>query len=249
LNPNNNQDITTSSAALLGRHPPRFSTAVYRFKQPKDLAPLKFRSDGRKFLTFDQVGAFLEFLEATGRDRLIPYIALQALAGLRIMEMLRLDFTENLNLSEPSIIVEGQVKNTHSLRKIPIPDLLADILAEHQLGIDEHRKFGTRHSYYHALDRALRAWMKPRPIEPKGLRRTISCEADLGGWAGVAVERYLGHAPRSVREAHYTAEGDQLYEMMSSLVVRRINEKMADYCEKRHEKRHDRKVVTLKAVA
>ena len=51
----------------------------------------------------------------------------------------------------------------------------------------------------------LACWRPGLVMAPKGLRRTLKVEADRSGFAGRALEAYLGHAARTTADRHYAS--------------------------------------------
>lgn len=215
------------------------------FRMPRDTGPIKFDSEKtRVFLTFEEVTDFLGFLERVCPRLMLP-VALQALVGLRLTETLRLTWP-SVDLTAGTLTVEGEVKNPGSVRRIPLPLIVQDLLWETRRTNSRVVPWADRGLYGYDLRAAFKAWGRPRAIEPRGLRRTIPSEAMLGGWGGYAVERFLGHAPKTVTEAHYSPTGDQLLAMQRDHVVAKIDQATALFRQKRHEKGHDPNILELR---
>ena len=76
------------------------------------------------------VADFLLWLrEAPGGWAVLPGVALQGLCGCRVTEMLRLTW-DRVDLDRGTVRVDGEIKNEHSRRLIPLPQLVVEILAE-----------------------------------------------------------------------------------------------------------------------
>lgn len=174
------------------------------------------RVPARIALSFEEVLSF-----ATAYPRLAPGVVLQGLCGLRILEVLRLKWS---SIRGDLLLVEGEVKNVYSARILPIPGVVLDILAQAPHDSDYVIGWVRERTRYSALvSAALRSWRPELCLEPKGLRRTIPTEAEIGGWAGYAVERYLGHTPHTVTGQSYAPEGEQLTRLLRQHVVSRID--------------------------
>lgn len=109
--------------------------------------------------------------------------------GLRILEVLRLQWAE---VGADRIWIRGAVKNRYSERVLPLPAIVGGLLAE--VRRSEARvvtAWTDRIAYSKVLHNALCVTFGLQAPEPRGLRRTLSMEAEINGWSGYPVERYL----------------------------------------------------------
>jgi len=178
----------------------------------------------RQYFTIPEVAEFLLWLrEQEDGWKILPGVALQGLCGLRVLEVLRLTW-DRVDLERRLVSIEGKVKNMWSIRTLPIPELVAEILREAPEGSRVVPTYSERTTYSAMVAAALRKWRPGKKVEPRGLRRTLPSEAKLAGWDGFALERYLGHAPRDVTERHYvTLSEDQILEMLAWQVASSVD--------------------------
>jgi len=140
--------------------------------------------------------------------------ALQGLAGLQLLEALRLNW-DKIDLERGLVEISGDVKNSYRQRVIPVAQRVLDALKrsyEQRFGngsevvrgfsgvkIEDHR------SYSRMLRKAFKGW-NPR-IEwcPKDLRNALPTFCRINGVQGQLTiwEQYIGHAPRTVSDTHY----------------------------------------------
>lgn len=179
--------------------------------------------DRKQALSFEQVSELLLWLRFhPDGNYVLPGVALSGLCGLRLTEVFRLTW-DSINLDRGTVTVQGMVKNRESLRTIPIPGLVLDILQDTPRGARLIDDFETWQHYGKALGVLLKAWGVVQ-IEPKGLRRTIETEAVRRGWIGYSLNRYLGRSPQSIQERHYIAVADDLQHVLREQVTSRIDQ-------------------------
>jgi len=179
------------------------------------------------------LGEVLEFIDWLERhpvwNRLAPGVVLQGLAGLSVLEALRLTWGK-VDFKTGTVTIDGDVKNSSRVRCIPIAEAVLWILRKAQLArlsirendliIPLYRDY--RH-YSNAIRKALRAWNPEVSIKAKDLRNTIQTAAIDGGWYGYYVQRYVGHAPSSIGEKHYHGDqGDRLLPLYRQKVLSHI---------------------------
>lgn len=146
---------------------------------------------------------------------------LQGLAGLQMMEALRLSWRK-VDLKRGLIEISGQVKNRHRERLIPMPALLLDILkradrraredkvvdldgpviptptgAFFSEGADSWKNYSRR------MQAAMRFFNPKLDWTPKDLRNCILTLGDLEGFSGPILEQYVGHKAQGVTARHY----------------------------------------------
>lgn len=166
--------------------------------------------DGNPVLSFEEVLDFLDWLEPYEWGHiLIPGVMLQGLCGLQLREALRLRWSD-VDAEAGTVTIQDhpdvgdRVKNQYRVRRIPLPTMVQDYLNDHirnrgrVVPYDKGDK-----AYGKLLKRALRKWDPDCDLAPKDLRNTIQTHAIEEGWSAYVVERYVGHAPKSVAERHY----------------------------------------------
>lgn len=174
--------------------------------------------------------------------RFVQGVALQALAGLRIMEVMRLTWD---NINGDIITIQGEVKNQSSMRRIPIPRVAAMLL-------DESRGAGKvikDYKDWFGYSKIIRASLDQHDIDipPKNLRKTIPTEFKLRGWEGFVMERYLGHSVKTITDKHYFSVSQaELEELFRQQVVSRIDEILSELSQKRQAKGTLDNVVTIR---
>lgn len=179
--------------------------------------------DQRQSLSFEMVSALLLWLRShPDGASVLPGVALSGLCGLRLTEAFRLTW-DSINLDRGTVTVCGMIKNRESLRTIPVPGLVLDILQDTPRGARLINNFSKWTYYGKALGVLLKAWGVVQ-IEPKGLRRTIETEAVRRGWQGYCLNRYLGRSPQSIQERHYIAMADDLQRVLREQVASRIDQ-------------------------
>jgi integrase len=151
---------------------------------------------------------------------LIPGVALQGLCGFQLQEVVRLTW-DRVDLRSETITIEEDrrhdpsvtgVKNEHRVRKLPLPKLVVQILADlwrsnpKRCESDLVIEVPSWNAYSHRVERMLKVWNPAYRIPPKDLRNTLPTEAEKGGWMSIWVRRYFGHAPANMIERSYLAE-------------------------------------------
>jgi len=191
----------------------------------------------RRFLSLGEVADFLIWLRDQPKGwRIIPGVALQALAGLRILEALRLTWAQ-VDLENEWVTVEGKVKNAASVRRFPVCNLLATLLRMTPTKGDRLLSFYSDYTAYSSKVRDhFDKWKSGNGIEPRGLRRTLPSEAAKRGWSIYAVGRYLGHSPKSFTERHYVALGeDPLEKLFRDEIVAKLDAILPNWDAKRQQ--------------
>lgn len=172
---------------------------------------------------------FLEWLRLPKTDKpdsplnnpdLEAAVALQALAGLRVQEMLRLTWNR-VDLKKGLLEISGETKNDPSQRTIPLCSRVLEALlrakdrqaASRPRGVQaivgfvvldktgepyaDHRAYGRR------LSRTIDKWNKKIGWVPKDLRNCLLSWSELEGIRSNSWEQYVGHAAGGVTEKHY----------------------------------------------
>jgi len=161
---------------------------------------------------------------AVERDiRIAVGIALQGLAGFRLLEALRLNWG-SVDLKSGLVEVSGKVKNRYSNRCIPVCSRVTETLwlcreqvygsgvipnpgdpvvpsprgVSYMSGNDSYTNYSRR------LKKIIKGWNCEVNWAPKDLRNAVPTFGNIRGIFSALWDQYLGHAPRSVTERHYT---------------------------------------------
>jgi len=194
-------------------------------------------SFGNPVLLVPEVLDFLDWLtQRPVGNRLSVGVVLQGLAGLQIQEALRLTWGK-VDFKAETITIDGEVKNRYRIRRIPVVKLVFWLLRQvRELESCPQPEdpvlpwYSDYSSYAKAIRKALKAWNHNVSIKPKDLRNTIQTAAVDGGWYGYYVQRYVGHAPKTIGERHY--HGDQGYRLLPFFrekVVNCLEEEIANW--------------------
>lgn len=221
------------------------------FRLPK-VIKTSYDTEEEPALSFHDVCKFLEYVQQIpdGR-RVIIGIALQALAGLRITEVLRLTADK---LNRDLLTVEGIVKNAPSIRRIPLSALVLDIIARYHRG-NRFTDYVQYREYSKAITKLMDRWAlqsvgqvgytpTAHIIIVRELRRTIPTEFRHTGSYGYILERYLGHSEKTITDKHYVSlpESKKL-ELMRVQVCRPINRATRSFRETLGAKKHEKSTV------
>lgn len=202
------------------------------------------------------VADFLDWL-APQDIRIAAGAALQSLAGLQLMEALRLTWGK-VDLKRSLIEISGEVKNSYRNRVIPVSAKVVQILdrcrrevygqsvepnAEDPVvpsptGVSYMSGEDSSHNYSKRLRGFIRQWNATAGWAAKDLRNALPTFAVIEGIHSNLWEQYIGHAPVGVTARHYTpkltsatrGEGEALERQMDlfrKLVLGPIEEKMA----------------------
>ena len=146
--------------------------------------------------------------------------ALQALAGLQLLEALRLTW-DKVNLNERLVEISGEVKNEFRNRVIPVCPRVVEALRraypfhwgakvrslhEEYVVLSEKGKpyiGGSWYNYGANLGKAIRAWNPKCEWQAKNLRNCLITMFSMEGGLGAIQEQYVGHAARGVSARHY----------------------------------------------
>ena len=220
------QPVRTTSRWASQNWPEEFKDFAAGFKLPKPKSEFRLSDqDEKTFLTLEGVAEFLLWFRERPRSwNALAGIALQGFCGLRVREAFRLRW-ENVDLLEATITIEGLVKNFHSVRRLPLPQMVVDILAESK------RKtpyvvtgFKDAGNYADATKRELKRWKPDFEMEPRGFRRTLPSIGIREGWHNYALERYLGHSPKTITERHYVVQTrEQMVQLLREQIVSKVD--------------------------
>ena len=204
-----------------------------------------FRED-RDALTVEQVLEFCDFLGTHPEGwRVRPAVALCGLAGLSVLEALRLTW-EHVHFEEGYIDITGERKNAHRKRRIPLPAEVWQVLRTSSK--DDKRVvpvYQSHPAYQKAFDRLFDAWTRPArrprrrrfPDRPKRFagRHPDACGVGELEWLRPGPLR--GPRRRSIRQKHYTKVSEvRLLADMRSKVTDRIDSKLASWRAKSEQK-------------
>lgn len=161
-------------------------------------------------LSLVEVAEFCAWLSRReGGWRILPAVALCGLCGLRVTEALRLEWSR-VNLEAGLVDITGEVKNPHSERRIPIPEFVVEILSQtpryNHWVVPRNRE---KDAYGRAFRKFYDKWKPERRIVPSDLRDALQTTAEIEGWNGYVMERYVGHAPRTMSQRHYTKRSSE----------------------------------------
>ncbi len=135
------------------------------------------------------------------------------MCGLQLLEALRLRFSD-LDLSRGTLTVQSHpefgegVKNQYRIRRIPLPKIVWEYLGGMKAKRGKVVPYdGDYIAFGKLLKRALLKWKQDCEIAPKVLRKTLQTHAlehaADEGWNTYLVDRYVGHAPKTLAERHY----------------------------------------------
>jgi integrase len=147
---------------------------------------------------------------------------------MRLTEALRLRW-DSVDPDNGTVTVEGRTKNAFSVRRIPIPGLVSDVLSESprttQRVLSEFSGDDGPASYGKAVRRWMKMWNPDLDVVAADLRDVLQTEAEMRGWDGYVLDRYCGHAANSIRRKHYTKpRKGELVEAMREQVTIRMDE-------------------------
>ena len=232
--------------------PESFRDWTAGFKVPKSRIAMTYEDTLEKVhLSFDQIVDLLLWLrERENGWSLIPGLALQGLCGLRLTEALRLPW-DRIDLKEGLVTIEGEVKNRFSIRRLPVPGLVLDILRDAPQ-VDPIRivPYSERTVYSEQIKKSLQRWNPEVKIVPKDFRKSLPSESLIQGWYGYEVRRYLGHGPADMTEAAYFKQSKvQLIDLLRKRVTYNLDTTLRESRAKWQRNVNDGRIVTLEAVA
>lgn len=205
--------------------------------------------DGSEALSVSEVLKFYEWLKNhRWAEFLRPGVLLGGLVGLRVREIVYLSW-QNVLFNEGCIVVQNEeghiMKNKYSVRKVPVPKIVLEALGEIKqtpgrvlkvetnktFNWDRKKTFLEALSFYYGvcLNKAIKEWRPKTSITARGLRRTLQTVAlESTDWPVHLVDRYVGHAPKTVMERHYFGDKkSKLVESFRDLLLPKIESKIA----------------------
>jgi len=226
--------------------PERYRNFAEGFRLPRPANEFHSKNPNqRATLSLREVGKILIFLASTKtRRRLVPGIALQGLCGLRVREVFRLRW-DKIDLEEGTLSIEGEVKNPHSVRTLPLPKLVVEILkTSKRSGPFVIADYANDQQYAEAVRQAIRKWQPNLNLEPKGFRRSLPSVGKREGWHDYALERYIGHSPKTITERYYyIPTEEERIDLLRTEVAERVDAKVSLFLKvwQRNGKSKDRK--------
>lgn len=163
----------------------------------------------------EDVLSFCDWLR-DNRPHLEAGACLQGLAGLQLLEVLRLDWS-SIDFGRGLVAISGEVKNEYRSRVVPVAKRVKEALqrakalreasttprnAHVVVGL-HGESFDSYKEYSRQLRAALRKWNQGCEWAPKDLRNCLPTFAAMHGLQSPLWEQYIGHAPRTVTERHY----------------------------------------------
>jgi len=178
-----------------------------------------------QFLPLAEAVNFLVWLRSQQNGwGILPGVTLQVLMALRVLEVVRLRW-DRVDLEAGTVTVEGEVKNRFSIRRLPAPAYVQEVLKESPRNgehvVDPIKDWRV---YAGAITKALATWDKRFSITAKDLRKTIPTTALDEGWGGPVLERFLGHSPQTITTRHYFGDSaDRMLDLFRRQVTDRID--------------------------
>ncbi|MDK2973502.1 MAG: Phage integrase family [Candidatus Sumerlaeota bacterium] len=219
------EPVRETSLRMAEMYPEHYRHALAAFKLRKDAGRSGHydESEGTRALTIAEVVSFYNWLEDHPHASSLQLaVLLCGLMGLRLREAIFLTWG-NIDLIGGTITIQDEpghrVKNGYSIRRLPMPLLVTDHLrglvggcgSDRVLSLVSQRiEMRTSTRPDNLLGQRLRSsllrWDSDRGDLPgNDLRNTLQDAAlkDQTRWNVYLVDRYVGHAPRSIMERHY----------------------------------------------
>jgi integrase len=210
--------LRRASAWIATEYPAHYRDICHGIKINKtDSAVRAYRQ--RDFLTVHEVLDFMDFLMKRGKPSLVLGTGLQGLCCMQLLEVLRLKNCD-VNLADSTVTIQNMVKNTHRIRRIPIPKIMITLLrnfmpeGKEALVIKSPRD---RCAYGRMIRKEMDRWGK-NDIQAKNFRNTLPTTSYQEGWHSVYFERYMGHVAKTVTEAHYLADDSRIGLLQKNVV-------------------------------
>jgi integrase len=200
------EPVRATSRHLNANWPDTFRDIAKGYRLPLHrLEDTTYREDrGNPVLSLTQVLDLLDWLhDHQHRNVLRPAIMLQGVMGLQLREAIRLQWSD-VDLQEGTITIQGEVKNSARVRRLPLPQIVLNELRQASVKDGHVVPYpGNDNAYGKLLKRALLQWNPDCGIAPKDLRNTLQTHAIDEGWNFKLVERFVGHAPATIADRHY----------------------------------------------
>lgn len=192
---------------------------------------IKIRGDGERKqrpspLSLEQAVELCEDLKRQ-KDPLLCGVALQLFAAARVLEVMRLSW-EDIDFTEGTLSIWGEVKNDSSLRKVPLCDYLLAILKASR-GTGPIVKGMEWQSYAKAVHRRLCDFYRS-DVTAMYLRKTLETSSLLlGGINLELLNLFCGRAPGSVQAKHYmVCTPAQLVEAFRTQIIEPLNAQISE---------------------
>ena len=173
----------------------------------------------RDFLPVHKVLDFMDFLMKQERASLVLGVGLQGLCCMQLLEVLRLK-NSDIDLINSTVTIQDTVKNAHRIRRIPISEMMVALLRRFMSKGKKDFVIKTprsRWAYAKMLRLEMEHWGKGS-IQAKNFRNTLPTTSYQEGWHSVYFERYMGHAAKTVTEAHYLADDTKIDLLQKNVV-------------------------------
>ncbi len=195
-----------------------------------------YRGDeGNPVLSYKELLKFLEWLKGyEWKAILVPAVMLQGVCGLQLREALRLRWSD-VDLQAGTITIQDhpefgeRVKNKYRVRCIPVPRIVLKYLQQMNQGTATVVPYDRADKAYgKLLKRTLQNWKSDCELAPKDLRNTLQSHAIEHaadeGWNVHLVDRYVGHAPKTIAERHYFGDKrERLVDLFREHVVCKVD--------------------------
>ncbi|MDX1972065.1 MAG: site-specific integrase [Candidatus Sumerlaeia bacterium] len=162
----------------------------------------------------EDVVSFCDFVREH-RPHLEAGVCLQGLAGLQLLEALRLTW-DKVDLDRGLIEISGEVKNEYRNRVIPVCNRVLGALKRAKTLGDVRIRGNTPvvrgvqglgflddNSYARQVRAQFKSFNPDLNWSPKDLRNCLPTFAMMQGIHGTIWEQYIGHAPKGVTNRHY----------------------------------------------
>ncbi len=221
------QPIRRTSVWMAANWPNRYINICQALRiSQKDVSKKTYKSNRNPYMPIHEILDFMDWMDRNNKPvSLIIGVALQGLAGLQMLEAIRLTI-DKFNGEEGTIIIDGVVKNDYRIRKIPIPKVVSWLIRKN--GVVS--MYSDNEQYGKALRRVLDEWNPKSEIKPKDFRNTIQTSAIDGGWDSYFLDRYVGHAPNTVRRKHYFCDNEErLIPLLRDNVIKYIEKEISSW--------------------
>jgi integrase len=183
--------------------------------------------DGNEALNLGEVIEFADWLLTQPQGAILrPGVLLSGIMGLRMREVIYLTW-HSVDVKEGTVTVQKEEghkpKNRYSVRKLPMPRIVleclrslprtsprvvpAEMIRKVNRGKTEFLEL-LANFYSGLLNDMLERWRPGIRLTGKDLRNTLQTHAieNANEWNVYLVDRFCGHAPKSVMEKHYFAD-------------------------------------------
>lgn len=185
----------------------------------------------RPVLNLDDSIRFCETLRAR-MDKALPGVALQCLAGLRVQEAFRLEWSK-VDLERGLVEISGEVKNPASARIIPVADYVLDLLKRFRKvskGRNVLEGFDAWQGYSKRVTHCLNSDLSAFGTVASTLRKTLESSACAKGWGDLtALNRYCGREASGVQGRFYVClTPSQWVDVFRAQIVEPLNAQISE---------------------